>query len=292
MGVTLNFIIDEKNSGKTVKKLLREQYGVSASMLSQLKRTQRGIELNGAHARSIDIAQTGDVLSITLPDDENEIPPVDLPVEVLFEDEHVIVFNKPPFMAAHPVHGHQGDTLANAAAFYAMKKGERYAFRAINRLDRDTTGTLLCAKNGYAAVLLAGSVSKVYIGVCEGIVDAPGTIDAPIRLKEGHTIERETGEGGVHAVTHYEPLEIWHDHTLLRFTLETGRTHQIRVHMASIGHPLAGDDMYGGKREYISRQALHCAEVSFDHPVTKKRVTVSAPLPDEFYCMKQKDPAQ
>ncbi len=282
MGAMIKFPVGEEQGGMRLREFLRRKCGVSASLLTQLKRTEHGIEINGAHARSVDRVNAGDLVTITLPDDENDIPPVDIPVNVLLEDEHIIVFDKPPFLTVHPVHGHQGDTLANAASFYAMQKGEHYSFRAINRLDRDTSGVLLAAKNSYAAALLPNSASKVYEGVCEGIVTKGGTVDAPIRIKAGHTIERETGEGGVPAVTHYEPVASGCGHTLLRFALETGRTHQIRVHMASLGHPLAGDDMYGGKLTFIDRQALHCSEVSFIHPVTGESVTVRSPLPAGF----------
>ena len=282
MGIKVNFTVGDGDGGR-LREFLRRKCGVTASLLTQLKRVERGITVNGEHARVIDTIAAGDTVTITLPDDNNEIPPVKLPIEVLYEDEHVIVYNKPPFMPAHPVHGHQGDTLANAAAYYAKTRGESYSFRAVNRLDRDTSGALLAAKNAYAAPLLQGSVGKVYVGVCEGILEGSGTIDAPIRLKEGHTIERQTGEGGQPAVTHYEAVASGGGHTLLRFTLETGRTHQIRVHMASIGHSLAGDDMYGGSRAHIKRQALHCSEISFDHPISRERLTVKAPIPDEFF---------
>ena len=282
MGTVINFTVPSSFGEKRLKEFLRIGCGVSASLLTQLKRTPQGITVNGVHARVVDTISEGDRVSITLPDDINEIPPVKLPVDILYEDDHVLVFNKPPFMTAHPVRGHQGDTLANAAAYYAETKGEHYSFRAINRLDRDTSGVLLTAKNAYAAALLPKSVKKIYIGVCEGVIEESGTVDKPIRLKEGHTIERETGEGGAPSITHYEPLMTKNGHTLVVFILETGRTHQIRVHMASIGRPLAGDDLYGGSRALIDRQALHCAEMSFIHPTMHELITVKAPLPEEF----------
>ena len=279
----VTFNVTEQYDGCMLKVFLRGCCGVSASLLTQLKRVENGILVNGSHARSVDIIHTGDAVVLTFPEEKSDIPPVSLPISVLFEDDHVIVYNKPPFMTTHPVHGHQGDTLANAAAFYAMKKGEHYAFRAVNRLDRDTSGALLAAKDAFSAALLPKSADKVYYGVCEGILEEGGTIDAPIRFKAGHSIQRETGEGGITAVTHYAPVTSGNGHTLLRFVLETGRTHQIRVHMASIGHPLAGDDMYGGSRKLIARQALHCGEVTFLHPVTKERMIVKAEIPSEFF---------
>ena len=288
MGVTIKFTVPDEYSGIRLREYLRKKCGVSASLLTSLKQYPEGITLNGVHARVTEILKSGDITVIMLPDDECTAEPADLSAEILYEDEHIIVFNKPPYMPTHPVRGHQNDTLANAAAFLAQKKGQKYTFRAINRLDRDTSGALLAAKNSYAAALLPKTVHKIYVGVCEGIITQGGTIDAPIRLKEGHTIERETGEGGISAVTHYEPIFSGGGHTLLRFRLETGRTHQIRVHMASIGHSLAGDDMYGGSLEFISRQALHCAEISFQHPITNKQITEIAPIPQEFFALIKK----
>ena len=255
---------------------------VSATLLTELKRTKNGITNNGIHTRAIDRIKAGDIIEITLPEDNNEIEPVDIPIRILFEDEHVIVIDKEPYRAVHPVHGHIDDTLANACAFYAKQKGEVWTFRAVNRLDRDTSGAVLIAKNMYSAPILSKTAKKKYIAVCEGRIEHSGTVNAPIRFKEGHTIQRETGEGGVSAVTHYFPIKYGNGHTLTEFELETGRTHQIRVHMSSIGHPLAGDDMYGGSLEKISRQALHCVSVSFMHPVTLEYMTVDSPLPKEF----------
>lgn len=282
MKTKITFTVDENYGGRTVKDFLRQKCGVSSSMLTQLKKYDDGILQNGCHVRSVDILRTNDIVTITLPQDETDVIPVELPVSVLYEDEHLIVFDKAPFMAVHPVHGHIDDTLANACAFYAMKKGEAYSFRAINRLDRDTSGTLLCAKNGYAAAKLSRNVSKKYIAVCEGVIDKSGTIDAPIRLMEGHSIQREVGAGGVRAVTHYKPVKVGNGHTLVEFELETGRTHQIRVHMSHIGHPLAGDDMYGGSLKYINRQALHCGEVRFIHPISEDEIVIQSKLPQEF----------
>ncbi len=259
MSTKISFTVTAAYNDKQMKIFLRQFCGVSASLLTSLKRTQDGITLNGSHARSVDIVHAGDTVVLSLSQDESDIPPSDLPCCVIYEDEHVIAYDKPPFMTVHPVRGHLGDTLANAAAGYAQSKGERYAFRAVNRLDRDTSGVVLAAKNSFAAALLPKSAHKTYVGVCEGIITKPGTVRAPIRLKSGHTIERETGEGGAPAVTHYVPIAQFGERTLLEFTLETGRTHQIRVHMSSIGHPLAGDDMYGSAQ---SKTENICAENS------------------------------
>ena len=282
MGTKINFKVNEDYDKKLVKEFLRRKCEVSSTLLRQLKLIDNGITRNGEHIRAVDTVNVGDEIVITLPEEKNDITPVNLPINILYEDEHIIIFDKAPFMAVHPVHGHIDDTLANAAAYYAKIHSEVWTFRAINRLDRDTSGTLLAAKNAYAAARLPKTVKKKYIAVCEGTIENGGTVDAPIRLKEGHSIQREVGEGGVRAVTHYKPIEWGNNHTLVEFDLETGRTHQIRVHMSYLGYPLAGDDMYGGSRALINRQALHCGEVSFIHPITNKFMRVESQLPKEF----------
>ncbi len=282
MGTKINFKVNEDYDKKLVKEFLRRKCEVSSTLLRQLKLIDNGITRNGEHIRAVDTVNVGDEIVITLPEEKNDITPVNLPINILYEDEHIIIFDKAPFMAVHPVHGHIDDTLANAAAYYAKTHGELWTFRAINRLDRDTSGTLLAAKNAYAAARLPKTVKKKYIAVCEGTIENGGTVDAPIRLKEGHSIQREVGEGGVRAVTHYKPIEWGNNHTLVEFDLETGRTHQIRVHMSYLGYPLAGDDMYGGSRALINRQALHCGEVSFIHPITNEFMRVESQLPKEF----------
>lgn len=282
MGIKINFTVPNEYDGKLVKDFLRKKCGVSASLLTQLKIVENGITNNGSHTRAVDVVKSCDEIVIALPDDKNEILPVNLPIDIIYEDEHVIVFNKSPLMAVHPVHGHIDDTLANAAAYYAKSKGELWTFRAVNRLDRDTSGALLVAKNSYAAALLPKTVKKKYIAVCEGIIAEGGTVDAPIRFKEGHTIQREVGDGGIRAVTHYKPVKVHNNHTLVEFDLETGRTHQIRVHMSHLNHPLAGDDMYGGSLSLITRQALHCGEISFIHPISGEKIKIICPLPDDI----------
>ena len=278
----IKFTVPKEYDGKLVKEFLRRECLVSATLLTQLKKTGNGITNNGVHTRSVDRIKTGDVIEITLPEDKNEIKPVDLPINIIYEDEYLIAVDKPPYMAVHPVHGHIDDTLANALAYYSMQKGEVWTFRAVNRIDRDTSGVVLIAKNMYSAPILSSTAKKKYIAVCEGEIKHGGTADQPIRLKEGHSIQRETGEGGVNAVTHYYPIKYGNGHTLTEFELETGRTHQIRVHMSAIGHPLAGDDMYGGSLDKIGRQALHCASVTFVHPKTRKYMTIESPVPKEF----------
>ncbi len=271
----MKFTVPEFGDGISVKIFLRKYCNVSARMLTKLKRVENGITIDGKLVRSIDMLYGGEILELKLPEDNIHIIPTNIPVEIAYEDESVIVFNKPADMTVHPVHEYIDNTLANAAAFYAQQKGERYTFRAVNRLDKDTSGLVLTAKNAYAAAFLPSHTEKTYMALCEGRIEGSGTIDEPLRLKEGHTIQRETGKGGVRAVTHFNVLKNYKDqYTLLEIKLETGRTHQIRAHFSSYGNPLAGDEMYGGSREHFPRQCLHCSELIFKHPETGKMITV------------------
>lgn len=269
-----SFIVGNELDGISVKSFLRRHCQVSARLLARLKRTENGITCKGRVLRSIDILHAGDKVELSLPADESVIVPVDLPVEIVYEDNDIVVFNKPANMPVHPVNSHRLNTLANAAAYHCIIRGEQYAFRAVNRLDKDTSGLVLTVKNGYAHTFLISHTEKRYLALCEGELYGSGTIDSPIRLKPGHTIQREVGHGGKPSVTHYRALKHGFGHTLLSLTLETGRTHQIRVHLSSIGHPLAGDDMYGGSIHYFSHQCLHCASLSFVHPTTRETLTL------------------
>ena len=279
----LKFTVPAEFDGALLKTFLRRGCGLSSHLMVSLKQTENGILRNGRHARVIERVAAGDMVTLRLPEETCAAEPAMLPLTVIYEDAHLLVLDKPPGMPVHPTScGHQRDTLANAVSYYMRKKGERYAFRPLNRLDKDTTGLVLAAKEPYSAFCLKTGVEKQYIAVCEGVFSGSGTVDAPIRIKEGHTIERQAGNGGQRAVTHYKTLAGNHNHTLAQFTLETGRTHQIRVHMAYFGHPLAGDDMSGGSTEYIARQALHCERLSFAHPITGKKMELFSPLPNDM----------
>lgn len=278
----LKFTVTKEYNNKPAKFFLRSYCNISARTLISLKQAYMGITRNNQLLKVIDNVYEGDEVIISLKEDENEITPIKMDLEILYEDEHILVLDKPPFMPVHPTRNHQTDTLANGVANYMRQKNEFYKFRALNRLDRDTTGIVLLAKNSYAANNLKTSFSKVYYAVCQGNIKKNGRVDAPISLKEGHTIERIAGAGGVRAITNYEVKENANNHTLLKLNLETGRTHQIRVHMAYIGHPLAGDDMYGGSLKLINRQALHCGQCSFIHPIKNISITICSHLPNDI----------
>ena len=237
--------------------------GISRRVLTALKRSG-GLTRGGGILRTVDAVHAGEVITLQLDGGETSVAAnPELSADIVYEDEDVVVFNKPPFMPVHPSQRHHDDTLANL--FAARYPG--LPFRPINRLDRNTSGLCVCAKNQFAAAALSGSISKVYYAITDGT--PPGdTVDAPIGRLGDSVIERCVTPDGKPAVTHFRKIA-GERRALLRITLETGRTHQIRVHMAHIGFPLCGDDMYGG-------------DVEFTLPVSGERITISAPLPDDM----------
>lgn len=279
----LTFIVPEKCNGINAETFLRKECNVSSRMITRLKREKDGILRNGKLLRTIDNLLTGDKVVLNLPKDKNEIKPVQGELEILFEDDSILAVNKPSDMPVHPTKIHQEDTLANIVKYYSLKRGENYTFRAINRLDKDTSGIVIIAKNSYSATKLSKVLDKTYYAVCFGTISKAGTINVPIKVKEGHTIERCVSPDGKPCVTHYKPIKQGNNHTLLEIKLETGRTHQIRCHFSSIDHPLAGDDMYGGSLEFISRQALHCGKIELIHPITNEKAEIVSEIPKEFY---------
>lgn len=262
----------------TLEKFLTGQKGISRRLLTRLKRQNGGITRNGELVRSIDEVRQGDVIVLRLEDDSFLEPNGSLNVPIVFENESLVVFNKPSGMPVHPSIRHQGDTLGNYFAYLYPE----LTFRSVNRLDRDTSGLCVIAKDALAAKLLQGSCKKVYYAAVHGIIPESGTIDAPIARERESIILRCIRENGQRAVTHYKRLKFNEKYSLAEVKLETGRTHQIRVHFAHIGAPLAGDDLYGGLREDIGRQALHCGMMSFTAPLTGEKITVSSELPEDI----------
>ena len=251
---------------------------MSRRLLTRLKRQNGGITRNGQLIRSIDEVRQGDVIVLSLEDDSFLEPNGSLNVPVVFENDSLVIFDKPSGMPVHPSIRHQGDTLGN----YFAHLYPELTFRSVNRLDRDTSGLCVIAKDALAAKLLQGSCKKVYYAAVHGIIPESGTIDAPIARERESIILRCVREDGQRAVTHYKRLKYSDKYSLAEIDLETGRTHQIRVHFAHIGAPLAGDDLYGGLRDDISRQALHCGQLSFREPLTGEPITVSSELPEDI----------
>ena len=282
MAEKLIFEIPDDCDNMLSLQFLKQRCKLSSRIITRLKREKNGILMDGKLLRTIDFVKSGAVLEINLPDEESSILPIEGELDIKYEDDHLLIVNKPPSMPVHPVKQHQEDTLANIVAFYSQSKGESYVFRAVNRLDKDTSGLVIIAKDRYCANSFKSNVHKIYYALCHGKVEKDGTIIAPIGLKEDSKMVRHILEEGTPAVTHYKVCFCCDEYSLLELWLETGKTHQIRCHMSSLGHPLLGDDLYGGTLEKIERQALHCGEITFLHPVTKKRITVKSEFPKDI----------
>ncbi len=271
----LNLNVTAAEQGWQLQRLLKAR-GFSHRTITKLKHTG-GLTRDGVIIRTIDTLSEGDVITVLLEDEGGLVPNPDLTAGIAYEDEDVLVFDKPPYMAVHPSIMHRNDTLGNL--FAALHPDT--PFRAINRLDRNTSGLCVCAKNRFAAAALAKQVSKVYYAVVDGDMGS-GEIDVPIGRVQDSIIYRNVTPDGQPALTLYSDERHGNGRTLSRVILKTGRTHQIRVHFAHIGFPLCGDDMYGGDMSGIPRQALHCGEVSFTHPVTGERITLTSPIPPDM----------
>ncbi len=279
----LNFEVPVEYDNRILKEFLRNYCNVSVQLMINLKKEHNGICVNGEHRTVIEKIKKNDKVTLTLPIDKNNIKAIKMPIDIKYEDEHLLIVNKPANMPVHPTScGHFEDTLANAVSYYMREKNEMYTIRAINRLDKDTVGLVVITKNSYSAYTLGTNIEKTYLAVCQGKVQGSGTIDIGIKREEGRSIQRIADVNGQRAITHYKALEYNKGHTLVELKLETGRTHQIRVHMSHIGHPLAGDDMYGGDKSLIKHQALHCKEIKFIHPISKKSMHIIAPIPHEI----------
>ena len=288
----LEYQITEQFHNMTIGNYLKT-LGFSHQCVIALKKQEKGILLNGIWAYVNTLLSEGDTLTLTLSEDESseKIPPVNLPLHILYEDEDILVLNKPADMPIHPSLNNYENTLANAVAYYYDSQNIPFVFRCINRLDRDTTGVTMLAKNPFSAGILSEMVRnreihREYVAIADGIfLQKEGIVDAPIGRKEGSTIEREINlETGERAVTHYTVLKENKDLNCsqIKLWLETGRTHQIRVHMKHLGHPLLGDFLYNPEMTYIKRQALHSHSLTFKHPITKEPMHFVAPVPSDM----------
>ena len=282
MGRLISYNVDKDYDGENVYKFLREKAKISYRLLKSLKQIPNGIMLNGEHIRTVDIIHTGDVLSVDIPCPESEIEPVEMPLEILYEDSDLLIINKDPFIACHPTHNHQGDTLANAVAYHLKSKNKNSVFRAVGRLDKGTSGIVICALNKHCAAMIPRNVEKEYLAIINGKPEKEGTINAPIYRPDPMKTIRAVGESGDYAVTHWEVLKQDNEKALAKINLEAGRTHQIRVHFAHIGMPLVGDSLYGTDENNYGHQMLHCHQVSFVHPVTKEKITINAAMPEDM----------
>lgn len=332
------YTISKEDEGMTVKQLLRSKFTFSRRLLTKIK-FQNLVFLNGEEVRGHIIPTEGDVLSVKLPEESSDFPAEDIPISVVYEDDDLLIINKQPGIIVHPTKGHPYHTIANGLMKYMEDTGQRFKIRFVNRLDMDTTGLLIVAKNSHAQDELvkqmrANTTEKRYIALAAGIIDKDEyTINLPIGRPDPEDVRRKVmAEGGYPSVTHVKVLKrfdktafgsslaayggykdsIMDDEkvsdidfkpgdlitvkgdlitvnvlpegfTLVELLLETGRTHQIRVHMSHTGHPLIGDHLYGGYNPaLLERQALHAYMLKFTHPVTCETMEITAPLPDDM----------
>lgn len=295
MDRTLNYTILLGDDGQTVGEYLRH-HGYSQPILVHLKKTQEGILLNGIWCYVNTVMHTGDILTVRIQDHYGSagIPATEISAGsfmsmVAYEDEDILVMNKPAGLPVHPSLGHYEDTLANYCAWHY---DNQLVFRCVNRLDRDTSGLVLIAKNMLSAAGLslqqqARQIHRTYLAIVEGIIPESGIIDLPIARKEDSIIERCVDTlHGEHAITHYQRLSTvcldGCEYSLVQIQLETGRTHQIRVHMKAIGHPLPGDFLYNPNYKHIKRQALHSYRLEFTHPINGKALSFTQNIPSDF----------
>lgn len=279
---SIDFTVTEDFDGKKVYNFLRGYVHISTRLMRSLKRTEKGIMLRGAQGRTIDIIHTGDIITLNIPDDETSPIPGNFPLDIVYEDEDILVINKPPMLPMHESHNHQGDTLANAVAGYLASKGGCAAFRAVGRLDKGTSGLVVCALNAHAAARLSGKVKKQYLALVRGEYDGDGKIIEPIYRPDPIITKRTVDPRGDYAETHYHVEEKGPGYSLLRVDILTGRTHQIRVHFSHLGTPLYGDTMYGQADERICHQALHCENLTFIHPINGREIRLKADMPADM----------
>ena len=286
----ITYTISPEDSGISILSFLRNN-GFSKHILTTMKRADHAILLNGQPSFAKTALKEQDVLRILVPEEagsEESILPVKIPLNILYEDEDILVLNKPADMPVHPSAGNYENTLANGVAWYYRQQGETFVYRCINRLDRDTTGVLVLAKNPLSGALLSTQmkqrrIRRTYLALTDGIPPEKGTVRAPIARVNDSVITREVNfERGEPAVTHYERLAVSNGYALVELHLETGRTHQIRIHMKYLGFPLIGDYLYNPDMEHMSRQALHSHHMEFAHPVTGEWMSFTAPLPADM----------
>ena len=289
MNRIFHYQITENERGTTVLDFLRKK-GFSRHILSSMKADKEALTRNGQRIGGREQLLAGDHFRVRLLEtvDSDGIVPVSMPLSILYEDEDILVINKPADMPVHPSIGNYTNTLANGVTAYLDAKDEHSPFRCINRLDRDTSGALILAKNAFSAAVLSTQmrnrqIRRTYLAVVEGITPPNGTISAPISRVDDSVIERHVDFlRGEPAVTHYERLEVKNEHSLLEIHLETGRTHQIRVHMGYIGHPLPADYLYHPVYDCFKRQPLHSLQLEFRHPVTDKPMCLLAPVSEDM----------
>ncbi|MBQ1457562.1 MAG: RluA family pseudouridine synthase [Butyrivibrio sp.] len=290
----LEYTITQEDTGKLVKDILKEILHMSRREISHAKAFDDGILIDGRHVNVIYKVTSGEVLHVTIHEnleDSSYIEPIEGTLDIVYEDEDIIVVNKPAGMLVHPLKSHAVATLSNYIAWHFEQSGERHALRPVGRLDRETSGLIVFGKNRFSANILNdqsinGIKVKEYLALCSGFFDKPrGLVDAPIGLPPGVKMVREIREDGDPSLTHYEVIEQKEGFALVKLRLETGRTHQIRVHMKSIGHALLGDGLYGADLPNwygMERVALHSSHMEIMHPVSGRKLSFDADIPSDM----------
>lgn len=282
--------VTDEDKNLEIKDIIRTHFDFSARLRNKIKRDKL-VTLNGEYTPGWITPSPGDIIKIILPDEQSNFEPQNIPIFPVFEDDDMMVINKQPGIIVHPTKGHPTGTIANALMYYMQQTGQTFKIRFVNRLDMDTSGLLVVAKNSYCQndytrQMKENRVQKRYKAIVKGIVTSDsGTIDLPIGRPDPENVRRGVMKDGSPSVTHYTVIERFYisGYSLIELLLETGRTHQIRVHMSHIGHPVLGDWLYGGDNvTLIERQALHAARLSFIHPITKEQLNLTAPLPDDM----------
>jgi 23S rRNA pseudouridine1911/1915/1917 synthase len=285
--------VTTEEEGLTINQILRKNYKFSARFRTKMK-YQSLVDLNGTPTPGYIKPGVGDIVGVRLPDETSDFEPEDIPLDIIYEDDDLILVNKQPGVIVHPTKGHPEHTIANGVMKYMLDSGQSFKVRFANRIDMDTTGIIIVAKNANAQNELSSqmrksTVVKKYYALVEGLVDKDHfLIDLPVGRPDEVSIRRAVmSEGGKNALSEVNVIERYSSdeygpHTLVEVTLHTGRTHQIRVHLSHIGHIIAGDSLYDGSTQLIDRQALHAYYIEFDHPMTKERVNFRTGLPEDI----------
>lgn len=283
-----NLISYTNEEEMTLKEILLDKLNFSVRSLSRMKR-EKSVLVNGVYKKPSLKVSRGDLIEVKIDEEKANFKPQDLNLQIIHDDFDIIMVNKPPFMVVHPTKSHYDNTIANGISYYIEKHKENVKIRFVNRLDMNTSGLVIIAKNAYAHHTLSTAMSenkveKTYITVVNGIIEEDeGTINEPIYRPEEDSIKRVIDERGQASVTHYKVVERLNDATVLEVKLETGRTHQIRVHMAHIGHGIIGDELYGYIDEnLINRQALHAYSLEFEQPRTKEILKFKTDIPKDM----------
>ena len=287
--VELQFVVPPAAEGQPLGRFLRSR-GVTAGMIRAVKHTGGGFFADAEPLHTNQAVHAGQCVHFALPPDPpTSVVPQPVPLRIVYEDDFAAVLEKPAGLAVHPTLNYPDHTLANGWIEHLRQQGKTGVFRPVNRIDKNTSGLVLCAQNAFAAPLLAAGAQKCYLAIVQGeMPPGPGQVEAPIGRRGDSIIGRCVTPHGKYSLTAYTVLAAGGGCSLLACVPRTGRTHQIRVHMAYIGHPLAGDTLYGGDKKYIVRHALHCAVLRFPHPMTGALQRVQSPLPPDMQALAQK----